>query len=579
MAPWWVGGLLDELVMFRLMMNLSPPSVDDQTRIQKDLSKGSSVITLDPYVPDPLPQRGERNKGHPKLKKNVNSYEILPGHYESTSYYKFFVVKPDEGRRIQDLDMFTVYDEIVSAIGREPKIMTQGDGSLLIETASTQENEKLQSLTSLDGISVKCAPHRSLNQSKGIIRSSNLMKYTEERLLKEFESQKVVDVKQMKKKIDGVLTPIPTYILTFDLLRLPQKIKAAWLNLDVRPYIPVPRRCYYCQRFGHVSNSCRRKLKGDTSICNNCGNEEHGVCSNPFYCINCTEGHPASSKVCDRYILEREIQVVRTKEHISFAEAKKKVLSQYIRPGVSFASVMDKSRSAIVPKSIPLQVNKKAPTKTVESNNKRQLSDNEEDDSPLSKSNRFDALNDEMDFNVQESQNCSASPMLASSLVSCSPGPVVTQASPRITVQAEVHVPPSPLEQKGVGVSADLGESAEVLPSDDLPELSGAQFSGGSLEPPEVVPLDGSGETSGVISVGSEEPTKTDHSTDSSGPALSKSVDPCKRVQSGKISKSNIKPIGAQKSDKTKKNFSNLEGDKKKESGRPLNRGTSKLKR
>ena len=183
------------------------------------------------------------------------------------------------------------------------KTVCESDGCLLVEAASLEESKNLQSLSILDGSKVKCFPHRTLNSCKGVIRSVELLKYSEERLQKEFESQKVIEVKQMKRNTNGTITPLPVYVLTFDLLRLPPIIKAAWLRLEVKPYVPAPRRCYYCQRFGHVSNNCRRRIKGEKMICNICCQEDHGECHNISFCINCQGSHPASYKKCDRYIL------------------------------------------------------------------------------------------------------------------------------------------------------------------------------------------------------------------------------------------------------------------------------------
>ena len=247
------------------------PIVDDHTLPSQDTpldpSKISTVTTLQPYTLDPLPQRNGRSRR--ANNKNKNEYEIMPGVYQPVDFNKFLTVKFDNDRRVQDLDFLKIGNEIIKVCEQEPKIMFQSDGSLLIEASSAKESLKLQSMTVLNGNTVKCAPHRSMNQCRGVIRSTLLMRYSEERLLEEFESQRVIAVKQMKKHINGVLTPLPTYILTFDLLKLPQEIKASWLRFQVRPYVPTPRRCFYCQRFGHVSNTCRRKLKGEKRICDN----------------------------------------------------------------------------------------------------------------------------------------------------------------------------------------------------------------------------------------------------------------------------------------------------------------------
>ena len=245
----------------------------------------------------------------------------------------------------------------------------QSDGSLLIEVATPEESLKLQALAMLNGTPAKCSPHRSLNQCKGVIRPTHLLKYSEEGLLKEFESQKVVEVKKMNKSINGVLTPLPTYVLTLDLVQLPQKLKAAWLRLQIRPYVPASRSFFYCQKFGHVCNSCRQKLRGEKSV----------------------------------IILEREIQTVRAKENIPFSEAKRIVLSRFIHLGVSFASVLQKARTVPKPtvtKSSPVGDQlAKTESSSSKSNPKRRLSGDDKHSSPSSKANRYETLTDSNDHN------------------------------------------------------------------------------------------------------------------------------------------------------------------------------------
>ena len=65
----------------------------------------------------------------------------------------------------------------------------------------------------------------------------------------------------MHEKVDGNLVPLPTLILTFDLVKLPSVVKAAWLQLHVKPYVPTPKCCYHCQRFDHILAKCWSKLK------------------------------------------------------------------------------------------------------------------------------------------------------------------------------------------------------------------------------------------------------------------------------------------------------------------------------
>ncbi|CAN8025303.1 unnamed protein product, partial [Ixodes persulcatus] len=51
------------------------------------------------------------------------------------------------------------------------------------------------------------------------------------------------------------------------------------------PYVPNPRRCFKCQRFGHGSQNCRGK-----ATCAKWGKNDHSAdsCSNEAHCVNCT---------------------------------------------------------------------------------------------------------------------------------------------------------------------------------------------------------------------------------------------------------------------------------------------------
>ena len=147
----------------------------------------------------------------------------------------------------------------------------------------------------------------------------------------------------MKKKVGEQLIPLATLILTFDQCRLPNFIKAGWLSIKVKPYIPSPLRCYHCQMYGHLSQKCKERLNDKPSICANCGKNSHGLCKEAPCCIHCGEAHPATSKSCVKFIFEREIQAIRTMEKVTFKEARRRALEKQIRPGEPFSLVLKRN--------------------------------------------------------------------------------------------------------------------------------------------------------------------------------------------------------------------------------------------
>ena len=307
-----MGGYLDELFVFRFMEIAPGPSGDDpglsMDMDNQTTSKGSSILTLEPFTPHMRPSGHSYQRKHKKGKQigQTAHLEILPGVFEPAQYRKFLMMTFDN-KRIQDFDLFNVYKEIVSKCERKPKLTPQHDGGLLVEVSSMKDSETILSLSLLNGVETKCSPHVTLNQCKGVIFSTDLLKYSEARLQEEFAEQGVVDVRRIKKRENGLEISSPFLILTFNLLRLPNTIQAAWLNLKVRPYIPRVRRCFYCQKFGHMRNNCRKAQKGQKPICKNCGEEEHGLCTKPPHCTNCNGNHDASSNKCNKYIFEKEI--------------------------------------------------------------------------------------------------------------------------------------------------------------------------------------------------------------------------------------------------------------------------------
>ncbi|GBN63073.1 hypothetical protein AVEN_116879-1 [Araneus ventricosus] len=93
--------------------------------------------------------------------------------------------------------------------------------------------------------------------------------------------------------------------LTFSSTVLPSSIKAGYLNIRVRPYIPYPLRCFKCQKFGHSQTACRGK-----QICSRCASEGHSysICQSKPNCANCHQAHASASKFCPKWIEEKKIQ-------------------------------------------------------------------------------------------------------------------------------------------------------------------------------------------------------------------------------------------------------------------------------
>ena len=103
--------------------------------------------------------------------------------------------------------------------------------------------------------------------------------------------------------------------------------------MEVKRYIPNPLRCFQCQEFGHSKKFCKKQLR-----CWKCGSEGHdgSDCSvENKCCVNCKGDHYSSSKSCPVWIIEKEIQRVKTEKNLPYGEAKRLVSTPSSSPATS----------------------------------------------------------------------------------------------------------------------------------------------------------------------------------------------------------------------------------------------------
>nr|KAG5690553.1 hypothetical protein BaRGS_014686 [Batillaria attramentaria] len=175
--------------------------------------------------------------------------------------------------------------------------------------AKAHSNSLLQ-LQKIGDYPVTVSPHRSLNSSRGVIRDEALADLGEAELIRALKSQAVTHAKVFKTG---------TIILTFGQPTAPEKLWAGFYWVKVKAFIPLPLRCFKCQRFGHGQASCR-----NDPTCAKCGGKDHDDkdCSSSPAC-NCKGSHPSSSKDCPKWKEECTIQRIRVEQKVSFPEARR----------------------------------------------------------------------------------------------------------------------------------------------------------------------------------------------------------------------------------------------------------------
>jgi len=219
-----------------------------------------------------------------------------------------------------NLSIFGIQKLLSCAVGDIKNAKKLRNGSVLIEVKNKRQADAALSMTNWVSQTVKVTPHRSLNSSRGIIRCREFRDCDDVEVLNALSAQGVTSAKRMLSKRNNVLVPTNTFILNFDLPTPPKVLKAAYMKIDVEPYIPNPLRCYNCQHYGHGKATCNHK-----AVCAQCSQEGHQdtECKNPPHCANCNGNHSTYSKDCPEWTKQKEITQIKFEKNISFGEARK----------------------------------------------------------------------------------------------------------------------------------------------------------------------------------------------------------------------------------------------------------------
>ncbi|XP_077522920.1 uncharacterized protein LOC144133603 [Amblyomma americanum] len=235
-------------------------------------------------------------------------------------YHVVHSENPDQPAR--KMSPFIVSKSLADALGLGYKVTKLASGDLLLQIRDKVQFSKLPTIVSFGDIPVSITAHRSLNTVKGGISEHDFLNLSEEEMLEGLKDQNATEVHRIKIRKDDKEIPTKHLILTFYASILPETIEVGYLKIQVRPYIPNPRRCFNCQRYGHGSTSCHGH-----KTCAKCASKEHATenCDAvASLCANCEGDRPAYSMSCQRWKTEKEIITLKTKENISFKEARKR---------------------------------------------------------------------------------------------------------------------------------------------------------------------------------------------------------------------------------------------------------------
>ena len=329
---------------------------NSNTKILQDIPAISeNIITMEPY------ENNLNYKPKPSTKPKTSNQDKFQQLFGPVKFTKFYSIKSTGEADLTKLNMFKVDKAIKQLIGTCEKISEdyQNKG-WTIEIKNEKQGQQILQLKTLLTEEVTVTPHRRFNESQGVITCALLKGYSDDEIVEGLSESGVV---RCHRIIKGVNSPNPeptsTLILTFNSSNPPERICIrTGLQERVRPYIPLPRRCHNCQRYGHSTLKCRFI----TPVCDRCSgdfNDNHNStnCERTPFCLHCNENHLLSSRTCSKYLLEKEVLAIKTREHLTFPEARAKASLNFNHTNKSFASQLETTNTSPIP-TIPVQPRK-----------------------------------------------------------------------------------------------------------------------------------------------------------------------------------------------------------------------------
>lgn len=122
-------------------------------------------------------------------------------------------------------------------------------GYLLVEVSSTKQSHILSNSST---IGLFCSGTSNSKYKLWFYLWTRSFIPMKDQVLKNFKDQNIIDACHITIRRNEQVFPTKHIILTFNSSTLSTRIKAAYLNCPVWPYIPNPFCCFRYQRYGHT---------------------------------------------------------------------------------------------------------------------------------------------------------------------------------------------------------------------------------------------------------------------------------------------------------------------------------------
>ena len=219
----------------------------------------------------------------------------------------FILLKRRDGLKLSG-NPFAIQRSLVALCGEVDTAKAIQSGALLVKTKSQQQNITLLGTTAFLGHEVAAEVAVRLTSCEGLIRCPDLGELSEDEILQELAPQGVIEVVRLRSKDN---TPNPLLRLRFRGFSRPDRIFCGYLSVPVREWVPSPRQCRKCWRFGHTDRVCHSRQP----TCGRCASAHatEDCTSSTLSCISCGEPHAAWDRDCLSRRAAREAQARRAR--------------------------------------------------------------------------------------------------------------------------------------------------------------------------------------------------------------------------------------------------------------------------
>ncbi|GAB0088087.1 hypothetical protein DMENIID0001_024670 [Sergentomyia squamirostris] len=250
--------------------------------------------------------RGEMPPLTSSTKKKIPSYKALKTSFfnHPSDVEKYFVISGDA---VRHMDVFEIQESLEGISKVDFKTCTiLRSGDILIQTQNAMQIESLKATSTFgsDNQPVSVSENGVLNQSQALVRSKHLAKIVVERICSKLADQNVVNVQRLKRKEGNTWIDTPTHLLTFNTPIIPSEVRCGVLNLKTEIYIPAPFRIYTSAEIALTYFMME--------------NAPHLLSVS----IVVMHAHQSFSKLCPKYLDEKEINAIRVTERIPYSLAR-----------------------------------------------------------------------------------------------------------------------------------------------------------------------------------------------------------------------------------------------------------------